>query len=350
MKRIATLLICMFIVFGTAGCENSGNAKESYKTNGNIDDQFMKMGFTGVCTDEECIITKDDQSFKVTSKDLIFYEQTFDTLKIVFDLALNTVSLVQNNDSLCNYNVENNSGKCDKEQTKLIEDSLTDFEDLLDEIGIDQARLMKYFTDLNTRKAFNISDYIDTSKVTKPIIEEAEIEQIEEPKEEIETPQPEPESTPSPAPEEKKEPTISTGQANAQKKAVNYLNVMAFSYQGLVEQLEYEGFTSEEAIYGVDHCGANWSEQALKKAKSYLNTMAFSYTGLMQQLEYEGFSTQEASYGVDHCGADWFDQAAKKAKSYMDSLSFSREGLIDQLLYEGFTQEQAEHGASTVGY
>ena len=91
-------------------------------------------------------------------------------------------------------------------------------------------------------------------------------------------------------------------------------------------------------------------KNALSMAKSYLTYTAFSYSGLVKQLEYEGFSEEEATYGVDNCGADWKEQAAKMAKSYMNYSSFSRKGLIEQLEYEGFTNEQSEYGASTVGY
>lgn len=89
---------------------------------------------------------------------------------------------------------------------------------------------------------------------------------------------------------------------------------------------------------------------ALEKALSYLNYTSFSRSGLIEQLEFEGFSTEEATYGVDNRGADWNEQAAKKAQSYLDYSSFSRQGLIDQLVFEGFTQEQAEYGVSAVGY
>ncbi|MBO5610915.1 MAG: Ltp family lipoprotein [Eubacterium sp.] len=90
-------------------------------------------------------------------------------------------------------------------------------------------------------------------------------------------------------------------------------------------------------------------KNALKKAKSYLDTSAFSYEGLIKQLEYEKFTSEEATYGADNCGADWKEQAAKKGKSYLESGSFSRQGLIDQLLYEGFTQEEAEYGVTENG-
>ena len=78
--------------------------------------------------------------------------------------------------------------------------------------------------------------------------------------------------------------------------------------------------------------------------------MSFSQSGLIKQLEYEGFSNEDATYAVNNCIVDWNEQAAKKAKEYIDTMSFSRDGLIDQLKYEGFSQEQAEYGVSAIGY
>lgn len=91
-------------------------------------------------------------------------------------------------------------------------------------------------------------------------------------------------------------------------------------------------------------------KNALSKAGTYLKIMAFSYQGLMDQLIYEGFSEDEAKYAADNCGADWYEQAAKKAKSYLEFMSFSKSGLIDQLEFEGFTNDQATYGAEAVGY
>lgn len=91
-------------------------------------------------------------------------------------------------------------------------------------------------------------------------------------------------------------------------------------------------------------------QNALRQANQYLNAMAFSYSGLVEQLEYEGYSNEDATYAVDHCGADWNEQAAKKAKEYLDTMAFSRSGLIEQLEYEGFTSAQAEYGAKQNGY
>lgn len=94
-----------------------------------------------------------------------------------------------------------------------------------------------------------------------------------------------------------KEPTA--GQKNALKKAHSYLSFSAFSYKGLIKQLEFEEFSKEEATYAVDNCGADWNEQAYKKAKSYLKTSSFSLQSLIKQLEFEEFTTEQAQYGAD---------------------------------------------------
>lgn len=143
--------------------------------------------------------------------------------------------------------------------------------------------------------------------------------------------------------------SATTGELNALSSAKSYLSFSAFSYKGLIEQLEYEGYTTEEATYGADNCGANWKEQAVKSAKDYLKVSAFSYNGLIEQLEYSGFSNEEATYGADNCKADWKEQAVKSAKSYLEFSSFSHSDLVDQLIYEGFTAEQAEYGVSQNG-
>lgn len=160
------------------------------------------------------------------------------------------------------------------------------------------------------------------------------------------------ESVESIAPAESEPPAsnLTTGQKDALEQAASYLSFSAFSRDGLAGQLEYEGFTAEEAAFAADNCGADWNEQALLQAQSYLNMTSFSYTGLVDQLTYEGFTSEQAVYGADHCGADWNEQAALKAASYLDMSAFSREGLIDQLEYEGFTHDQAVYGVTQNGY
>jgi hypothetical protein len=90
-------------------------------------------------------------------------------------------------------------------------------------------------------------------------------------------------------------------------------------------------------------------KNARRSAADYLDYTSFSRSGLIDQLVFEGFTQDDATYGVDALIVDWNEQAAKSAAAYLDYTSFSRSSLIDQLVFEGFTQEQAEYGVGTTG-
>ena len=95
---------------------------------------------------------------------------------------------------------------------------------------------------------------------------------------------------------------VSTSQVNALSRAASYLDMGGFSYKSLVEQLEFEGFSNEDATFAADHCGADWMYQAEQKAESYMSFMGFSRSGLIDQLEFEGFTPEQATHGADHVG------------------------------------------------
>ncbi len=100
---------------------------------------------------------------------------------------------------------------------------------------------------------------------------------------------------------------------------------------------------------GSSYAPTRGEQNALNRANDYLEFMSFSRSGLIDQLEFEGYTTSEAEYAVDNCGADWDEQAVLKAEEYLDFMSFSRSGLIDQLEFEGFTYDQASSAATAVG-
>jgi hypothetical protein len=87
-------------------------------------------------------------------------------------------------------------------------------------------------------------------------------------------------------------------------------------------------------------------QNAVQKAQQYLAYTSFSRLGLIQQLEYDDFSTSDATYAVDSLSVDWNAQAVKKAQQYLNYTSFSRQGLIEQLEYDNFTASQAAYGVS----
>lgn len=104
-------------------------------------------------------------------------------------------------------------------------------------------------------------------------------------------------------------------------------------------------------IFCVSAFGASMGEiNALASAKIYLSNMAFSYKGLVKQLEFEGYTHSEAEYGAKNCGADWNEQAVRKVKEYLEVMPMSRSGLIQQLVFEGFTKQQASYGVKQAGY
>ena len=91
-------------------------------------------------------------------------------------------------------------------------------------------------------------------------------------------------------------------------------------------------------------------EKALEAAQNYLSFTAFSHDGLIEQLEYEGLSEEDATYAADNCGADWNEQAVGAAKDYLEFMNNpSHDELVDQLKYDGFTPDQAEYGATHAG-
>lgn len=103
-------------------------------------------------------------------------------------------------------------------------------------------------------------------------------------------------------PEEPAAPTMTAAQSNAVRTAESYLEYTAFSRKGLIHQLKFEGFSTADATYGVDHVEVSWRTQAAKTAENYLEYSAFSRSGLIHQLEFEGFTPAQAAYGVSAAG------------------------------------------------
>ena len=92
----------------------------------------------------------------------------------------------------------------------------------------------------------------DTDSEEKPVENESVVEEVatieestEEQVEVVETVEEEPMEV------EEEVDNLTLGQKNALKSAKSYLDFAAFSYNGLIKQLEYEGYTNEEAVFAV---------------------------------------------------------------------------------------------------
>src|SRR5262249_51654827 len=115
--------------------------------------------------------------------------------------------------------------------------------------------------------------------------------------------------TQAPKPTAPPAPVETPGQANARRSALEYLSLgNGFSRAGLIQQLSSsfgEGFSLEDATYGVDATHTDWNAQACLSAKGYLKLSAFSHAGLVEQLSSEAgeqFTPDEAEYGVTCAG------------------------------------------------
>jgi len=88
--------------------------------------------------------------------------------------------------------------------------------------------------------------------------------------------------------------------------------------------------------------------QAISSAELYLKVTCWSRSGLIDQLEYEGFSTATAGVAVDSLDLDYLDQAVCSGQSYLNLGGFSKSGLIDQLEYEGFSTSIATQAVEII--
>jgi len=159
----------------------------------------------------------------------------------------------------------------------------------------------------------------------------------------------------------------SVSQTEAEKFAKQYLKVMPFSRQGLIDQLSSpygNGFSEEDAIAAVDKMEqdgvVDWNEQAVKYAMRYLDIMPLSRQSLVKQLSSQygsQFTDEQAEAAVAYLESmkqvDWNVEATEAAENYLKIYDFSRKELLEQLtsVYgSGFTPEQAEYALNAVGY
>lgn len=75
---------------------------------------------------------------------------------------------------------------------------------------------------------------------------------------------------------------LTNSQKNAVRSANDYLSMMPFSKEGLIEQLSSdagEGYDRNDAEIAVNNLIVDWNEQAAKAGENYLDMMGFSCKG-----------------------------------------------------------------------
>ena len=104
-------------------------------------------------------------------------------------------------------------------------------------------------------------------------------------------------------------PSLTGPQKNAVRSAKNYLSVMGFSRQGLIDQLSSsagDGYSVADATAAVDSLNADWNANAVKSAKHYLSISGFSCQGLIDQLSSaygDKYTVEQATFGAQQAGA-----------------------------------------------
>ena len=139
----------------------------------------------------------------------------------------------------------------------------------------------------------------DTPAASAPVEEKSEPkakEPVAEAPEATQAPAPKPKPAPAPA-----KPTMTKAQEQAMGAAEDYLNSSHFSKSGLIDQLEYEGYSAKDAKFAVTHIKVSWNEQAAGAAEVSQHSH-FSRSGLIEQLKYEGYTQTQAVYGVNKAG------------------------------------------------
>ncbi|HRQ59870.1 MAG TPA: Ltp family lipoprotein [Azoarcus taiwanensis] len=98
-------------------------------------------------------------------------------------------------------------------------------------------------------------------------------------------------------------------QKNAVRSAKQYLSIMGFSRNGLIQQLSSDagdGYGVADATAAVDSLSIDWNKQAVRSAGQYLSIMGFSCNGLIEQLSSSAgdrYTVSQATYGARQVGA-----------------------------------------------
>lgn len=122
-----------------------------------------------------------------------------------------------------------------------------------------------------------------------------------------------------------------------------------FSYQRMIKQLIFDGYSEEEAAYAANNCNAKWRDNALESAKTLVIATNLSCEDMVDYLIHDGFLEEDAIYAANNCGADWKEEAAEAASTTLSITSMTRLELIDHLIYAGFTETEAIYAADKLG-
>lgn len=132
-------------------------------------------------------------------------------------------------------------------------------------------------------------------------------EETREPEQEIQSEQMSEVVSPAPVDPEPEEITLPpvSEEMTLEEDLEQYLTNMPLSRAALIAQLVFDGFDEDEATAAVDASGADWNAQAVRQAQIYASVLDNTRDELIELLEADQFTPEEAAYGADNCGITW---------------------------------------------
>lgn len=145
-----------------------------------------------------------------------------------------------------------------------------------------------------------------------------------------------------------------TREREATKAAIKELNDYVFNTQSEIEeQLKENGYSAEEVKYAIEHCGADWKEQAVIEAMIHLAAGGSSKESVMDLMEYDGYSKELATYAANYEKHDYYEQALYDAVYLRYTYpkyggSGTKEDTKSMLEYDKYTEDEINFALKVV--
>ncbi|MBR1971664.1 MAG: Ltp family lipoprotein [Clostridia bacterium] len=100
-------------------------------------------------------------------------------------------------------------------------------------------------------------------------------------------------------PDEKSDKRISKKLKKIIKKASWYVENTSSSRMEIIAILRKMEYPMEDCLAAIDSLNVNWNNQAKKAADNYLKIAKFNKDELVSQLQFDGFTLEEAQFGAN---------------------------------------------------
>lgn len=101
------------------------------------------------------------------------------------------------------------------------------------------------------------------------------------------------------SPDEKSDKKISKKLKKIIKKASWYVENTSSSRMEIIAILRKMEYPMEDCLAAIDSLNVNWNNQAKKAADNYLKIAKFNKDELVSQLQFDGFTLEEAQFGAN---------------------------------------------------